>query len=221
MSAIGIPSVWAGVLTVSVAALNLSLVTAQPVGPRRGPIQSLGPEEGRPLQTRLQRSDALVHVDSGRVAPPFQTRQLSATDYLRELAERSGLVGVITIDSIAGRLASEGEWVESDVTASIVQSLKWDGTLAKVEPDRIHFVDDGGIWSHNGTLVVAETKWIRPLRLNSSYVLFAFSSHRRLSVHPLAVFELQGSLLVSRNREDQNTIMSLNQLKDVLQRPND
>lgn len=207
----------AACLTGAVLLLNSDLASRSYFFRGAESVRHISFDEGTPLARRLRASDEVVYVDSGQRFAPLQLPQVSTSDYLRKLVQRSGFVWIVRLDSIVGRLTPQGDWIESDVTGTILETLKSPSSPIAWGAPSIQFGDDGGTVSVDGRLIVGQPrKWVRPLVLGASYVVFGFDSHGGISINSLGAFELRGGVLVNRNLEAQYPSIPFDELKTVL-----
>jgi hypothetical protein len=176
--------------TVCCAALTVAAVSSQQRSSVPGE-RTIRQNKGAAIAAQFRPGDKTLRVVATRpmplvVEPPPGTPM---EDWLTKMTEGSWLV---RIASANGRLSDDGDFVETDVTATILETFKAGVTeLPSEVGEKLTFVLSGGETTVDGVRVQAIVPWTKQPQVGQTYVLFADWDReaQRLIVGPVGLYE--------------------------------
>jgi hypothetical protein len=180
--------------------LIIFVVVAASVAIGLGDLRAQGPEFRQTRRTAGQRLTDLVRpgdqpvvvVDTSDrplyVLPPPETSML---EWKTQLADA---IVVVEVKNKQSYLSQAGDWIQSEITAEVLQVLKVPREGLAVGR-RVSLWEAVGALLVNGTRVSAVVPSDRPMRVGARYLMFSGvrPDTREISLDPFSTYELTGN----------------------------
>ena len=146
---------------------------------------------------RLSPGQSIEIVDNSYDPPSFVVDP--TRNVLSNLADND-FIAIIRVESVDTTLSADGTWVNTVVSARIVENLRSDRPAARDHPDGSLLRFDwlgGGEVAVDGHRITAATTGLAQVRRARDYVVFASPIEGVLSILPHGLHELSGGRLKS------------------------
>jgi hypothetical protein len=148
--------------------------------------------EGQDIVERLHDQPPTVHTLAvvGGLAQPFASNPVADAEVeLEAFVRTSRLIARIRIVKKSPVLKPDRSWIDSNVDAVVLETIKSSDEPAVVAGQTMSFLEMGGELPVEGQRVVAFLRWARPTRVDHEYLVFWW----RNMLNPTSTFERQGS----------------------------
>lgn len=127
--------------------------------------------KGANVLAQIRPSDTAIRVLSGQSEPLFVLPP-QGTTLVQWLTDFSQSVWRIRISHKQGRLNEAGDFLETDVTATVLETLKESPNYAVPASGTIEFTWMGGEMISNGVKIDAVVPWLRQPEVGHTYLAF-------------------------------------------------
>ncbi len=144
----------------------------RPSVPARGQASSVVPyRKGADVTARISNGiQELTLIQKG--ASPLRASPPEGMSSWEFLTRNSDAVAIISVNRKAGALTQDRDWVESVISANVVESLKLDkGGLTQTGND-ISLYESGGDVQVGRTRITARRSWAVPFQVGTQYLAF-------------------------------------------------
>lgn len=163
----------------------------------RSDVRKAHVERGKSLLSQVRETDTVVEFE--RVVNSSLGGLPEGVTPLEAMTKGSVVVAVVQLTGTRGRLTPSQDWIESDVSALVLQALKSDATAKDAQAASISFKADGGEIKVNNRIIRARNSSSKRLAVGQRYLIFAEKTAEGLRVANSATFLIDGDRLVPLN----------------------
>ena len=148
----------------------VALTTSTLIAQRDVAVRQIPRPSGTHLRDAVRPEDkAIVVIDT--TDPPLTVSLPDDVNLIKSSFDGTDGMVLARVERRRGRLTSAGDWVQSDITARVIEVFKAPRSANLRPNSTLAFVEEGGEVQISGARITAIVPWFRPLETGQTYLV--------------------------------------------------